>query len=289
MHQHGLARTGLRLVMESAIRGGVRNADGRPLAERERGGQRLHGGDIAGGELGVPGGAQGPDPIAALELAHAVADRLDHPGAVAAGDVGERREHGVGSRADVGVDRIDTGSPDPHEHLARSRLGVGDLVELQDLGTAELVHADRLHALSSRSGGRPGAAGCSRPPRVPSYQTRSRGVVNRFVATVIVCAARSPPRDRGGDMASLDDRDPQATRPAPGPASARARGCSPFGLLTGLWAGVVLTGQGPRRAFRVWPSVRTSRRCSAGSGSSRWRGRSIFFATARAVSGAWPG
>src|SRR4029077_2166446 len=146
VHEHRLAGTRLRLVMQSAVRCGVRDPDGRALAEAERGGQRLDGGDVARGGLGVTGGAQGPDAIAPLELADAVADGLDHAGRIAAGNVGQWWQLSVGAGADVSVDRIDTGGVDLHEHLARTRLGIGQLVELQDLGAAELVYTDRPHA-----------------------------------------------------------------------------------------------------------------------------------------------
>src|SRR6185295_9173563 len=122
-----------------------------------------------------------------------------------------------------------TGGADPHEHLAGAGLGIGDLVELQGFGAAELVNTDRLHVLL-RSGGRPGAAGMRGHREFPTYETRSRGVVNRFVVVVIVCAA---------PVAAHADREsiwPRATMPARrrsatacgGGCSARARGCSPW-------------------------------------------------------------
>ena len=289
MHQHGLAGTGLRLVMEPAVRGGVGDPDGRALAEAERRGQRLHGSDVAGGKLGVASGAQGPHVIAALELTHAFADGFDDPGAVAAGDVGQRREQGVGARSDIGVDRIDTGGPDPHEHLAGAGLGIGDLVELQGLGAAELVNTDRLHALL-RSGGRPGAAGMRGHRECPTYQTRSRGVVNRFVVVVIVCAARLPltrtGRAYGRARRCQPAGDPR--RPAAG-AAPRGRVGVRLGPADRTLGGAGADRQGPRRLSTPGPGCAPdgdARRALAHRAGLR---RSTIFATARAVSGGWPG
>ncbi len=70
----------------------------------------------------------------------------DDPGEVAAEDDGElvlegALEHPGGDRV---VDRVDRGGLDPHEHLAVTRDGIGELG--QGGGSVEAVEAEGAHA-----------------------------------------------------------------------------------------------------------------------------------------------
>src|SRR5688572_3710856 len=81
-------------------------------------------------------------PVARLEIADPLADRLHHAGALVAGDL--RQLHRVQTRALVDVDEID-----PDRGMADAGLpGAGvtdlDVVVLHDLGTTLLVEADCL-------------------------------------------------------------------------------------------------------------------------------------------------
>ena len=82
------------------------------------------------------------DAIADREAGHAVADRVDDAGAVAARRVGQRRLDRVGAGADVGLDRVHAGGVDPDPHLARSGPRIGHLGEGQDFGSAEGRHTN---------------------------------------------------------------------------------------------------------------------------------------------------
>ena len=46
---------------------------------------------------------------------------------------------------DVRVDRIDAGRAHAHDDVAGSRLRIGDVFELEDVGSAELMNANGLH------------------------------------------------------------------------------------------------------------------------------------------------
>jgi hypothetical protein len=63
-------------------------------------------------------GSPGVYAIVSLYLFDALADRLNDTGTIGSGSVGERRLHGISTRAHVGVVRIDPGRMNAHQHLA---------------------------------------------------------------------------------------------------------------------------------------------------------------------------
>ena len=83
------------------------------------------------------------DPLARLEAAHAVAERLDHAGPVRAEDA--RLRHGRHPLADPDVEMVQCRSAQADEHLARSGLRVGRLLEHEHLGAPVLVDPNRAH------------------------------------------------------------------------------------------------------------------------------------------------
>ena len=93
----------------------------------------------------VVGGAADVDAVADPHPAHAVAHGLDHAGAIRTRRVGKRRLDRIGTGEHVGVERIHPGRVQPHAHLSRARRRLGQIVELQDVGTAEGVRADGFH------------------------------------------------------------------------------------------------------------------------------------------------
>ncbi len=66
-----------------------------------------------------------PDPVAFAIFRRRRADRLDHPGQVAADNKRLRQVHRIHAGADVRIDRIDGHRLDLDEHLAVARLRLG--------------------------------------------------------------------------------------------------------------------------------------------------------------------
>ena len=110
--------------------------------------------------LGLPHGAGG---VAAARLAEvgdrpaaepgrvdALPHRVDHAGDLAARrhrQVGERERAAGRAGADRRVEQVDPGRGDGDPDLPGAGLGIGDLLEAQDVGRAELVLADGVHGL----------------------------------------------------------------------------------------------------------------------------------------------
>ena len=83
------------------------------------------------------------DPLAGLEAAHALAKRLDHAGSVRSEDA--RLRHGRHPLADPDVEMVQCRSAQADEHLARSGLRIGRLLEHEHLGASVLVDPNRAH------------------------------------------------------------------------------------------------------------------------------------------------
>ena len=56
--------------------------------------------------------------IVSLHLFDALTNGFNYSGAIRSGSVGERGLYGIGTRAHVGVVRIDSGRMNAHQHLA---------------------------------------------------------------------------------------------------------------------------------------------------------------------------
>ncbi len=81
--------------------------------------------------------------LAHVEAVDALADRLDHAGAVRAEDA-RLRDRGK-PPADPDVQVVERGGFQPDEHLARACHGVGRLLDAEDLGSTVLVDACGEH------------------------------------------------------------------------------------------------------------------------------------------------
>ena len=83
------------------------------------------------------------DALADLQAGHSVAQCLDHSGPVGAEDA--RLRHGRQSLANPDVEMVQRRGAEAHEHLARSSLRIGCLLEHEHLGPAVLVDSHRPH------------------------------------------------------------------------------------------------------------------------------------------------
>ena len=98
-------------------------------------------------------------PVAGMDLAHALADRLHHAGRLHADHVRKLR-HGIASGAMVDVGKIETDGRVPDASLARSRLADLNLLITKLFRSAILVNADGVDAAhafllgASQAGGR---------------------------------------------------------------------------------------------------------------------------------------
>ena len=85
---------------------------------------------------------------------HPGADRRDHPGDVAAGDVGERSRLAGHALAGEDVEGVERARADPHHHLAGPRDGIGPAGLVgQDLGASMAVDDDRAHGMPDAQAG----------------------------------------------------------------------------------------------------------------------------------------
>ena len=95
-------------------------------------------------QLGVRAGRRRPrDAVADGDLGDVGADRDDLARALGSHDVRER--HRVRAGAAVGVDEVDARGGDADEDLVGGRLGVGEVDELEDVGTARGGGLDSAH------------------------------------------------------------------------------------------------------------------------------------------------
>ena len=109
--------------------------------------------------LGVPAtGEQGAHLVADGPAVDALTERLDDPAHLEPRDVGLAGRWRVVALALQQVGAVDSGSRDPHEHLAGARGGRVDVGEHQRVGAAELGEGDRLHP-ATVCPGRPVRAG----------------------------------------------------------------------------------------------------------------------------------
>ena len=69
-------------------------------------------------------------------------------GAIEARCVGKRRLYGIRAGSHVGISRIHAGGMDSDQHLSGSGLQIRNILDGQNLRTAELLHTDRLHRLA---------------------------------------------------------------------------------------------------------------------------------------------
>ena len=84
--------------------------------------------------------------IALAEAArHAVADRFNDAGAIAAGGVGKLGKPRVLPAPDVRVDGIDACRVQAHDDLTRARLALVDVGEPEHLGSSELDDPNGVH------------------------------------------------------------------------------------------------------------------------------------------------
>ena len=106
----------------------ARGLVGQALGHRHQTGR---GGDD---ELG-PGaeGAAGRDPLTHREALDALAECLDDPDGLGAGAGGHLRLEAVAAAHGPQVVVVDGGEQDPHQHLAGTGPGVGNLLDRQDL------------------------------------------------------------------------------------------------------------------------------------------------------------
>src|SRR4051794_33706652 len=127
---------------------------GEALDEERQGGLvvesvgQLEGGRLRGGRpLGIAAaGQQRNDAAAVLCRARHLAP--EHQGQLELGE--------VGVLALMGVAEVEARSGDVDQHLAIAGLGIGQIDDLQDLGSAELVYLDRPHGALSLRGAEPG-------------------------------------------------------------------------------------------------------------------------------------
>ncbi len=87
------------------------------------------------------------NPVANFQVGHTSADRFDNSRCVSAGSIGQRRLSRISARADVGLDWIDSGSPDTHQNLARAGGEMRHFLQLHDLRFTELMHSNGFHKL----------------------------------------------------------------------------------------------------------------------------------------------
>ena len=82
------------------------------------------------------------DAVAGLEFGDAGTHRDDFAGAFVAGDERQADRRRVHAHAKIGIDEIDAASVLLHPDLARPRRGNIDLLECQNLGSADFMNSD---------------------------------------------------------------------------------------------------------------------------------------------------
>jgi hypothetical protein len=85
------------------------------------------------------------DPLAHLPVFHPRADGADNAGSVETGCVRKFQVRTVHSRADIGIDRVDSCGVQLDNHLRRTGGQPGDLLQLHHFRFAECVNTNRFH------------------------------------------------------------------------------------------------------------------------------------------------
>ena len=83
------------------------------------------------------------DALAEAEARHALAERLDHPGAVGSEDA--RLRHGRQALADPEVEVVQRGGAEADKYLAGFGHGIRRVLEHEHVGAAVLVDPNRAH------------------------------------------------------------------------------------------------------------------------------------------------
>ncbi len=146
-------------MKERAKGGGVRNIHGRALRKRYVCRQRENESLVAKRLLRIRAAQAAGDvhAIARLESRRLFsiqggADGFNRTGSIRARRVRQRRLSRIGSRAHVGLDRIDADGAQTHDNLSGARLQVRDFLKLQNFRPAEFLDANCLHGCSGSSG-----------------------------------------------------------------------------------------------------------------------------------------
>ena len=93
------------------------------------------------------------DAVPRLPVGDGMADCGHYAGSVVSGRVGERRECGIGSAADVGIDRIDSGSMDFDENFSWAGSWSGEFFEDEIGCGAKGVKAEGFHGVGMMGDG----------------------------------------------------------------------------------------------------------------------------------------
>ena len=83
------------------------------------------------------------DPVAGLQVLHALAHRVNHAGTLGA-QAGRQARRLVEAAAEIGVDEVQADGVIAHPYLARSRRAERHIDLFQDFGTAVLAELDAL-------------------------------------------------------------------------------------------------------------------------------------------------
>ena len=141
-------------------------------------------------QLGVGAGCRRPgDPVADGDLADVGADGDDRPGALRAHDVRER--HRVHAGPAVRVDEVDPGGGDADEDLVGGGLGVGELGELEDVGTACGGGSDGAHGSANAP---------TRDDHSPDSRSYLRAALCMFMHMTFTVAVAGASGYAGGEM-----------------------------------------------------------------------------------------
>ena len=150
VHQYSFRSMRLRGVVERMVRSPVWNPHARPLAKTDFFGQGMY--LFFQSErvfsVGAGNGFRGIDAVARLYFLDATANRLHYSCGVRAWRIRQRRFDSISAGTHVGVVGVHAGGMDSHENLPGGRLWRGDFLELQNLGSAELMNENGFHCFS---------------------------------------------------------------------------------------------------------------------------------------------
>src|ERR1700722_4870009 len=83
--------------------------------------------------------------VSRSKVRHVLAERFDRSRAVRSGRIGKGRLPRINAGTNVGIDGIDASRVDANHNLTRTGLRVRYFFHLQNLRSAELMNANRLH------------------------------------------------------------------------------------------------------------------------------------------------
>ena len=149
---------------------------------------------------------EGDDVVAGRDRGDPVADLLDHPGALVA-EHGRRVARRIGARGRVQVGVADPAGFEPHQHLARARLGQVDLLDRQRLPELLEHGGADLHLSSSSSS-------TSVEPILASYVRSDKRLGNPSSAGRRVLSTWGT----AADMQLMPSSPPPMPLPAPSPS-----------------------------------------------------------------------